>query len=103
MNNSWYVYILECEGGFLYTGIAVDVEKRFQEHLSSKKGAKFCKIHKPIKIVYKQSVKNRSEACKREFEIKSLTKDKKIKLIYGRALKSNSLKPKIYSKNVNNC
>ena len=57
----YWTYILETEKGTLYTGVAIDVEKRFQEHLEGsakgKKGAKYTNSNKPVKIVYKKVIK----------------------------------------------
>ena len=80
----YYVYILKCEGDILYTGIATDYKRRFEEHSNvngSKKGAKFTKSHKPEKIVAVWKTKNRSEASKLESRIKQLDKSDKLLLI----------------------
>lgn len=75
----WFLYILKCKDGSLYTGIAKDPEKRFLEHKSGK-GATYTRIHKPIKIVYIEKQKTRSLATKRECEIKKWPKTKKTAL-----------------------
>ena len=75
----YFLYILLCEKNKLYTGIAVDVEKRFELHKNGK-GAKYTQRNKPIEIVYKKKFKTRSEALKREFEVKQMTKEQKNKL-----------------------
>lgn len=80
-DNDWSVYIVETECGKLYTGIAKDVEKRFQEHLGSKKGAKFFRSATPKKIVFKHDDLSRSQALKIEDKIKKLTRQQKLKLI----------------------
>lgn len=74
----WYVYILLCADNSLYTGYSDDPEKRFLEHKNGK-GAKYTKSHKPLKIVYQEEFKTKSEALKREIEIKSWPREKKIK------------------------
>jgi putative endonuclease len=76
---AYYLYILLCKNDKLYTGIAVDVEARFELHKSGK-GAKYTQRNKPEKIVYKKRFKTRSEALIREAEIKKLTKLEKEKL-----------------------
>ncbi|MDP1722267.1 MAG: GIY-YIG nuclease family protein [Candidatus Gottesmanbacteria bacterium] len=76
----WFVYILLCRGGSLYTGIAKDPEKRLSEHKSGKGGA-YTRSHPPVRIVYTQSVKSRSAALKREAEIKRWGRLKKIKTL----------------------
>ena len=76
----WYIYILLCEDGSFYTGSTNDVEKRLEMHFSGK-GAKYTKSHKPVKIIHQESFQTKSEALKREAEIKSLSKAKKMELI----------------------
>ena len=76
----WDVYIVEAENGKLYTGIARDCHKRFEEHLSSPKGAKFFRSTKPKRILYVEKAKDRSEASKREAAIKKLSRVQKLAL-----------------------
>lgn len=76
----YYLYILQTQDNTLYCGIARDVQKRFQEHLSGR-GAKYTRSHKPVKIVYTKEFESRSEAQKEEYRIKHLSKEKKLKLI----------------------
>jgi putative endonuclease len=78
---SYFIYILECSDGTLYTGIATDVERRLDEHNNSDKGAKYTKIRRPLKLLYTEESENRSSASKREYEIKKLTREKKLELI----------------------
>jgi len=78
---SYFVYILECKDGTLYTGIAKDVQKRLKEHNTSDKGAKYTKVRRPVKLVYTESSIDRSSASKREYEIKKLPRSKKLTLI----------------------
>lgn len=78
----WFVYIILTRKNRLYTGITVDVERRFQEHSGEKsRGAKFFRSDKAEKIVYVETCKDRSEASKREAEIKKLTRLQKDQLI----------------------
>lgn len=88
MNNDgfWFVYIINTSCDKLYTGITVNIERRFHEHCDiyhglGTKGAKFFRGHKPIKVVYLEKHNSRSEASKREYQIKSMTKRDKISLI----------------------
>ena len=76
----YYVYIIECKGGILYTGITTDLKRRFQEHISGL-GAAFTRIHKPLQLLYSEQYPDRSSASKREAEIKKMPRDKKRKLI----------------------
>lgn len=77
----WYVYIIENEKGFLYTGITTDIERRFLEHTSGIKGAKFFRSSDPKTLKYVEEHPNRSEASKREAQIKKLSKKQKLELI----------------------
>lgn len=67
----WFVYILECTDGSLYTGITTDVERRFRQHCDGK-AARYTRAHKPRKLVYSEVHATRSEALKREYAIKQL-------------------------------
>ena len=78
---SYFVYILECSDGSLYTGITKDITKRLNEHNTSDKGAKYTKARRPVKLLYEESSLDRSSASKREYTIKKLTRLKKLELI----------------------
>lgn len=75
----YFVYLLECNGGRIYTGITTNVERRFSEHLAGK-GGHFTRSMKPEKILYTEEHPDRSSALKRESEIKSWTRSEKMKL-----------------------
>lgn len=75
----YYLYILECKDGSLYTGITTDVKRRFNEHKSGI-GGHYTRAKKVKKIVYTQVHPDRSSALKREAEIKGWTKQKKLAL-----------------------
>ncbi len=79
--NKWIVYIIEAQNGFLYCGITTDLKRRFEEHKSSKKGAKFFRRSKPKKIVFQKSKLTHSKALKLEAKIKKLSRAEKLKLI----------------------
>jgi putative endonuclease len=74
---SWFVYVLLCEDGSLYTGSSNDVEKRFMAHQAGR-GGRYTRAHKVVKILYSEEFTTRSEAVKREEEIKSWTRQEKI-------------------------
>ena len=76
----WYIYILECSDGTLYTGITTDVNRRLLEH-NSGKGAKYTRTRTPVVLRALFEAKNRSEASKEEYRIKKLNKTEKLKLI----------------------
>jgi len=80
-NKYWTVYIIETYSGKFYTGITTDLKRRFNEHKSQKKGAKFFNIDGAKKIVYQEILKNRSESSKRESEIKRMSRKEKILLM----------------------
>jgi putative endonuclease len=72
---------VQCSDTTLYTGIAVDVAKRIDEHNHSAKGAKYTKVRRPVKLLYTEPCEDRSSASKREYEIKKMSREKKLKLI----------------------
>ena len=76
----WWVYIIECCDSTFYTGITTNLDRRFSEH-SSKKGAKYFRSRKPVKIVFSYSVADRSSASKLECKIKRMTRKLKENLI----------------------
>lgn len=84
---SWEVYIVQTKSGKLYTGITTDVARRFAEHAGTNRGAKFFRVSRPEKIVFREKSKNRSEAAKREMEIKRMSRQEKLRLIERRARK----------------
>jgi putative endonuclease len=75
----YFVYILKCKDGSLYTGITTNVKRRFLEHKAGKGGA-YTRSHLPVKVVYTERKRNRSSASKRESEIKNLSRSKKLLL-----------------------
>lgn len=80
---SYFVYILTCKDNTLYTGITTDLQKRLDEHNHSDKGAKYTRIRRPVVLSYSEKAQNRSEASKREYAIKKLSRAKKLQLIYA--------------------
>lgn len=76
----WFVYILLCQDTSLYTGISPDVERRFILHKNGKGGA-YTRSHKPIKIVFCEPQQTKSDALKREHEIKSWKRTQKIETL----------------------
>ncbi len=76
----WHVYIIECKDDKLYTGITNNLNRRLSEH-NSGHGGRFTKFRRPIKLVYHQEVLNKSEALKREIEIKKLARSEKLSLV----------------------
>ncbi len=78
----FYTYMIRCEDNSIYTGMTNDLEKRFNNHLS-KKGAKYTKSHAPQKIEVAWKSKDKSLACKLEYQLKRLTKKQKEDIISG--------------------
>lgn len=80
MDKAWFVYVLRCGDGSLYTGIARDVQARLQMHRSGK-GAKYTRGRGPLELVYTEECADKSEALKRELAIKALSREEKLHLI----------------------
>jgi putative endonuclease len=76
----WYVYLIECEDGSLYTGVAVDVDKRFAQHAAGK-GARYTRSHPPRRLLARFEHPDRSSALKAEYAIKQLSAAEKRALI----------------------
>ncbi|GAA0860005.1 MULTISPECIES: GIY-YIG nuclease family protein [Clostridium] len=75
-----YVYIIKCSDDSLYTGWTNDLEKRFKKHQEGK-GAKYTRGRGPLELVYFEEYETKVQAMKREYEIKKMSREKKIKLI----------------------
>ncbi len=76
---NYYVYILRCSDGTLYTGISSDPGRRLMEH-NSGRGAKYTRSRRPCSLIYEEIAINRSAALKREYAIKQLSREKKLAL-----------------------
>ena len=92
----YYTYMLRCKDGSIYTGMTNDIEKRINKHLSHT-GAKYTKSHQAEKLEIAWRSKNKSLACKLEYNIKQLTKQQKENIIQGEKLPTY-LKGKIDSR-----
>lgn len=79
--NTFFVYIVECKDGSLYTGIATDVLRRVREHNEAKIGARYTKTRRPVVLKYAESSKTRSSAQSREASLKKLSRVEKLTLI----------------------
>ncbi len=80
MEKKYYVYMIRCKDGSLYTGSTDDVQRRFLVH-SSGKGAKYTRGRGPLELVYSEECATWSDALKRERKIKALSKAEKENLI----------------------
>ena len=78
----WYVYILRCGDGTLYTGSTDDVEKRLAAHRAGK-GAKYTRGRGPLELAYFEQLPDKSAALRREYEIKQMTRQEKLRLCQG--------------------
>lgn len=76
----WYVYILRCGDGTLYTGITDDIPRRLAAHRAGK-GAKYTRGRGPLELVYTEQLPDKSAALRREIEIKRLRRAEKERLI----------------------
>lgn len=76
----WFVYMVECADGSIYTGITTNVKERIAMH-NSGKGAKYTRSRLPVKLLICWEHSNRSEATKRELEIKRLSRFQKLELL----------------------
>ena len=75
----WFVYMVRCSDGSLYTGITVDINKRMKKHKAGL-GSKYVRARLPITLVYTEEKINKSDALKREIEIKKMSRKEKLKL-----------------------
>lgn len=78
--NKNFTYIVECSDHTLYTGWTNDLEKRIEAH-NTGKGAKYTKTRRPVRLVYFETFATKEEAMSREYHIKKMSRQEKIKLI----------------------
>ena len=78
----WYVYILRCGDGTLYTGVTDNVERRLAAHRAGK-GAKYTRGRGPLELAYTEQVPDKPAALRREYQIKRLSRAEKEQLIRG--------------------
>jgi putative endonuclease len=77
----FYVYIVECQDGAYYTGYTNDLEKRIDEHNNSKRGARYTRYKRPVKLVYAKEYQYYKDALDEERNIKKLTREQKEELV----------------------
>lgn len=82
VDDCWYVYILRCADGSLYTGITTDLERRVSQH-NAGTASRYTRSRLPVEIEYHETQPTRSQALKREFAIKALSRQEKEALIHG--------------------
>lgn len=79
---AWSVYIVRCADDTLYTGIAKDVARRVEEHNSNGVlAASYTRARRPVVLVYQEAVASRSDALKREYQIKQMSRKAKERLL----------------------
>ena len=78
---SWYVYLLRCSDGSLYTGITSDLERRLAEHnAGAPRGARYTRTRRPVRLVWHMCCDSRSSAQKEEHRIRKLPRQDKLLL-----------------------
>jgi len=77
----WYLYIVSCSDGSLYTGITTDVERRVLEHNDGPNGARYTRAKRPVTLCFTMPFPSRSEASKAEHKVKKLSRSQKERLI----------------------
>ena len=80
MEKEHFVYILKCADGSFYTGYTTDPERRTKVH-NSGKGAKYTRARLPVELIYTETFDNKTDAQRREYAIKQLTRAEKEKLV----------------------
>ena len=80
---AWFVYMLRCRDGSLYTGYTDDVRRRLETHQNGK-GAKYTRSRLPVALAYQEELPDKSSALRREAAIKRLTRQEKLQLIEER-------------------
>lgn len=80
----WYLYLVRCNDGSLYTGISTDVDRRFAAHQDNK-GARRLRGRGPLQLVFRCPIGSREDALRMEYRIKRLRKSDKERLVNGEA------------------
>ena len=76
----WFLYILQCKDGTLYTGITKDIDRRCKMH-NDGKGASYTRTRRPVVLLYRENCTSRTQALVRECQIKSFPREKKLALV----------------------
>ena len=93
-SDNWFLYVAECADGSYYTGIAKDVEKRIAVH-NDGKGSKYTRTHSPVRLVFQEPQASYSAALRREYQVKTLPKSRKIRFVAGESLPRPAKKAKM--------
>jgi len=79
--STWQVYLLRCNDNSLYAGITTDIQRRLKQHNNSKLGAKYTRARRPVQLAYIENSTDKSSASKREYQLRTLSKVKKERLV----------------------
>jgi len=74
----YYMYVLSCKDGSFYCGVTTDPDRREKEHNGSKRGAKYTRSRRPVKLIFSMLCKSKSDAYKKEAAFKKLTRSQKL-------------------------
>ena len=76
--SEWFMYVVECSDGSLYTGVTPDVQRRLHEHNSTARGAKYTRPRRPVTLIYASPPADRSTVMRQEADFKTLSREQKI-------------------------
>ena len=80
-HKAWFVYLLRCNDNSLYAGITTDINRRVHQHNHTKLGAKYTRAKRPVSLAFIETAINKSEASKREYQLRKLSKSQKEQLV----------------------
>jgi putative endonuclease len=89
---SWFLYVIECRDGSLYTGIAIDPQARFAAHVAGK-GARYTRSHPPRRLLVALPYPDRSSASKAEYQLKQLPASEKRRFAFAELLDGSTSNP----------
>ena len=90
----WYVYILRCADGSLYSGVTTDLDRRVREHNAGAAGARYTRSRRPVEMAYSECLPDRARALRREYEVKQMDRAAKLRLLASGTPEAASPKPK---------
>ncbi len=80
VNSCWYLYVLKCNDGTLYTGITNNIERRTDQH-NRGAASRYTRARLPVQVIYRERCRSRSSALRKEYALKQLSKDAKVAYI----------------------
>ena len=83
MERKWYVYILQCADGTLYTGITNDLDRRLKAH-NAGTASKYTRVRRPVAMVYQEEADAKGNALRRELQIKSMSRQQKMDMFINK-------------------